>query len=99
MDGGGPGWIEYVDCNPNCNPRQLSSVPLVDTKVKAAKARLSDYTLADGNGLYLRVRRTGAKTWITRRMFAGKVHVQTIGTYPDTTLLEARDIASGQGAR
>ena len=71
-------------------------MPLVDTKVKAAKARLSDYTLADGNGLYLRVRRTGAKTWITRRMIAGKVHVQTIGAYPDTTLLEARDIAAGK---
>ena len=71
-------------------------MPLADTKVKAAKARLSDYTLADGNGLYLRVRRTGAKTWITRRMIAGTVHVQTIGGYPDTTLLEARAIAAGK---
>lgn len=96
MDGCGFVWIECVDCNPTCNPRQLSSVPLVDTKVKAAKPRLSDFTLADGNGLYLRVRRTGAKTWITRRMIAGKIHVQTIGTYPDTTLLEARELAAGR---
>jgi integrase len=69
-------------------------VSLTDTRVKAAKPDLSDFTIADGNGLYLRVRRTGAKTWITRRMIGGKVHVQTIGTYPDTTLLEARQIAA-----
>ena len=71
-------------------------MPLTDTRVKAAKPRLSDYTLADSNGLYLRVRRTGAKTWITRRMIAGKVHVQTIGVYPDTLLVEARLIAAGK---
>ena len=52
---------------------------LAETRVKAAKARLSDYTLADGNGLYLRVRRTGSKTRITRRRIGGTVHVQTIG--------------------
>lgn len=69
---------------------------LADTRVKAAKARLSDYTLADGNGLYLRVRRSGAKTWIIRRMDAGKVSVQTIGTYPDMPLVEARLIAAGK---
>ena len=70
---------------------------LTDTRVKAAKPRLSDYTLADGNGLYLRVRRrTGTKTWITRRMIAGKVHVQTIGVYDDIGLAEARLIAAGK---
>ena len=69
---------------------------LAETRVKAAKARLSDYTLADGNGLYLRVRRSGSKTWITRRMIAGTVHVQTIGLYPGTTLVDARLIAAGK---
>ena len=71
-------------------------MPLTDTRVKSAKSRLSDYTLADANGLYLRVRRAGAKTWITRRMIAGKVYVQTIGTYPDTALVDARLIAAGK---
>jgi len=69
---------------------------ITDTRIKAAKPRLSDYTIADGNGLHLRVRRSGAKTWITRRMIGGKVYVQTIGTYPDTMLVEARRIAAGK---
>jgi len=71
---------------------------LTDSRVKSAKPRLADYTLADGNGLYLRVRRSGAKTWITRRMTAGKVHVQTIGTYGDggMPLADARLIAAGK---
>ena len=35
-------------------------------KVESAKPGPKDYQLADGAGLYLRVRTTGAKVWLIR---------------------------------
>ena len=40
--------------------------PLTDAQVKKSKAKEKDYELADGNGLYLRVRKTGNKSWLFR---------------------------------
>ncbi|MBK6278477.1 MAG: integrase family protein [Gammaproteobacteria bacterium] len=46
----------------------------------------------DGNGLYLRVRATGGKTWIIRRKVAGKTTITTLGEYSNTLgLQEARE--------
>lgn len=49
-----------------------------------------DYTLADTDHLYLRVRSGGGKTWIVRYMIDGRAKVKTIGSYPAMTLAEAR---------
>ncbi|BBT94590.1 hypothetical protein WP8W19C03_12840 [Aeromonas veronii] len=37
---------------------------LSDTKIKAAKPKEKEYTLADGEGLQLRVTRQGSKLWV-----------------------------------
>ena len=33
-------------------------------QIEAAKAQTKEYTLRDGDGLYLRVRQSGSKQWI-----------------------------------
>ena len=38
--------------------------PLTNTEVKQNKPRKKEYNLADGNGLYLRVKPSGTKLWI-----------------------------------
>ncbi len=62
---------------------------LNDTQIRAAKWDGKDYTLNDGNGLYLNVRRS-SKTWIIRRKRDGKMRVTTLGKYPDVGLKTAR---------
>lgn len=62
---------------------------LNDTQVRTAKWGGKDYTLNDGNGLYLNVRRS-SKTWIIRRKRDGRMRVTTVGKYPDIGLKAAR---------
>ena len=38
--------------------------PLTDTQIKNAKAKEKEYNLADGKGLQLRVKPSGAKIWL-----------------------------------
>jgi hypothetical protein len=38
--------------------------PLTDTEIKKSKARKSEFNLADGQGLYLRIKPSGYKVWI-----------------------------------
>jgi len=61
---------------------------LTDRQVKNATKQLND-----GGNLWLRPRRE-AKTWIFRYMLKGKSRVAGLGTYPDTSLADARAIAS-----
>lgn len=44
----------------------------------------------DGDGLYLRVRVSGRKTWVVKYYTSGKEHLVTIGDYPAVTLGQAR---------
>lgn len=65
--------------------------PLSDAKCDAAKPREKDYTLFDGQGLFLLVKATGAKTW--RFKFTrpdGRQGLATFGNYPALTLKAAR---------
>ncbi len=66
--------------------------PLKDTQCSSAKPREKEYTLQDGNGLYLRVRESGAKTWIYRYLNKknNKRVKITLGSYPALTLAKAR---------
>ncbi len=63
---------------------------LTDTKIRAIKATGKEQWLGDGHGLYLRVHRGGAKTWIVRRKRKGKTQVTTLGHYPTLSLKHAR---------
>jgi integrase len=64
---------------------------LTDMKVRQAKARASDYKLADSGGLHLLVTRNGFKSWRFRYRFGPKEKRLVFGSYPEMTLAEARD--------
>ena len=68
-----------------------ATVPkLNDTQCRTAKAKERPYKLADGNGLYLEVKPSAAKTWRYRFELGGKEGVYTIGDYPRVGLSDAR---------
>ena len=64
---------------------------LTDTGIRNAKQRAKPYKLADGHGLYLEVRPTGAKLWRYRYRIAGKENLFALGEYPTLRLADARD--------
>lgn len=68
---------------------------LTDRETKAAKVETGEKLLADGNGLYLRVR-TGdtPKVWLFRFTLSGKTKKMQLGTYPLLSLAAARDEAA-----
>jgi integrase len=66
---------------------------LSDRKCKSAKPRATPYPLADGKGLRLVIHPNGSKYWVLRYTLAGKETTLGLGTYPNVTLEEARDVA------
>jgi integrase len=64
---------------------------LTNTQIKNAKPRDKQYRLSDQGGLSLIVRPTGSKAWKYDYRLGGKRLTHTIGTYPETSLAEARD--------
>lgn len=66
------------------------AVPLTDTEIKKAKSAEKDYKLFDGGGLFLLIKPTGGKLWRLKYLFEGKEKLISLGTYPETTLAEAR---------
>ena len=46
--------------------------------------------MADGGGLYLEVSPSGGKWWRLKYRFDGKEKRLSLGTYPDTSLADAR---------
>lgn len=65
-------------------------MPLTDAKIRNTKPADKPQKLADGGGLYLEVRSTGAKLWRYRYRIAGKENVFAIGDYPAIGLADAR---------
>lgn len=65
-------------------------MPLTDTQCRAAKAAASRYRLADSEGLSLLVMPSGLRIWRHRWRHEGKAVEDTLGTYPETSLAEAR---------
>ncbi len=62
---------------------------LNDLAIKAAQPRDKEYLLADGEGLYLRVRPTG-KVWVYRYKQSGTEAKLSLGHYPAVSLAAAR---------
>lgn len=71
---------------------------LNDTRLRSLKPKpgKTDRLVADGNGLYIRIRAGEGKitrAWQFRRRNGGSLTVTTLGNYPELPLLEARQQA------
>ncbi|MFZ2587546.1 MAG: Arm DNA-binding domain-containing protein [Alphaproteobacteria bacterium] len=66
-------------------------MPLTNTAVANAKPRAKAYRLPDGEGLFLQISPQGGKYWRLRYFFNGKENMMGLGTYPETSLAEARE--------
>lgn len=64
---------------------------LTDTAIRAAKPRAKPYKLADERGLFLLVQPSGGLLWRLKYRSDGKEKKLSLGTYPDTSLREARE--------
>jgi len=62
-----------------------------NTQIKNAKPTGKQYKLSDQGGLYLLVRSNGSKVWRYDYRLNNKRLTHTVGTYPDTSLAEARE--------
>ena len=71
--------------------------PLTDTQIKQAKPKAAEYSLSDGNGLALRVKPSGTKSWLFNYYvpFTKKRTNISLGIYPDVSLSKARDERQG----
>ena len=72
-------------------------VQLNELTIKAAKPGEKEYLLADGEGLYLRVRPSG-KAWVYRYKLAGRQTKLSFGPYPAVSLATARTRARKEAA-
>jgi len=66
-------------------------MPLSDTAIKNAKPADKPYKMQDEKGMYLLVHSNGSKYFRYNYRFDGKRKTLALGTYPVTSLKEARD--------
>jgi len=71
---------------------------LNDLQIRAAQSLDKEYLLADGEGLYLRVRPT-AKVWVYRYKQLGKEAKLSLGHYPIVSLVTARKKARAEAEK
>ncbi len=67
---------------------------LTNIEAKNAKHRDKDYKLSDEKGMYLLVKKSGAKYWRLKYRFGGKENVLALGVYSDVSLAKARKLRS-----
>ncbi|WP_036246922.1 integrase arm-type DNA-binding domain-containing protein [Methylobacter sp. BBA5.1] len=63
---------------------------LKDSAIKSAKPDIKDKRLNDGDGLYLLIKPSGARWWRFDYSIDSKRKTLSLGTYPDTSLADAR---------
>jgi integrase len=66
-------------------------LPLSDSRIKKFGEKDKDYKVSDGRGLFLLVKKSGAKMWRFRYMFGGKEKLISLGLYPEISLKVARE--------
>ena len=69
---------------------------LSERKIRDVKPVAKDKWLGDGDGLWLRVRSSGTKTFVFRQKRAGKSTSETLGQWPHLSLLRARENIRGR---
>lgn len=69
---------------------------LSDTEIKKAKPKDKEYSLADGQGLQLRIRPNGSKSWLYNYTSPTRQKRTNLGfgQYPEVSLKLARELAS-----
>lgn len=67
-------------------------MPLTDTAVRQAKPAEKEFSITDGGGLSLFVAPNGTKSWHFRFSLHGKQPRMSLGTYPEISLKDARDL-------
>jgi integrase len=72
-------------------PRRTA--PLTNTEIKNAKPKTREYSLADGDGLLLRIKTNGSRLWIFNysKPYTKKRANLSFGKFPDLSLADARD--------
>lgn len=63
---------------------------LNDLMIRNAKPKEKQYKLLDANGLLLLIKPNGSKLWRYRYKYMGKENTLSFGSYPETSLAEAR---------
>jgi len=69
----------------------MPPVPLSDLAIRKARPADKPLRLFDGGGLYLEVTPSGSKLWRWKYRFGGKEKRLALGSYPETSLAEARE--------
>ena len=69
-------------------------MPLTDTAIRGIKPADKARKFFDGNGLFLYVAPSGTKSWRVKYRFQGREKLLTLGTYPQLSLKEAREICN-----
>lgn len=64
---------------------------LTDIAIRNAKPKDKPYKLYDGGGLFLLIQPSGGKWWRFKYRWLEKEKLLSLGTYPDTSLAEARE--------
>lgn len=72
---------------------------LSDLRIRKLKPGTRDQWVSDGNGLYLRMRASGARSWVLRRKRGGHAEVITLGSWPGLSLADARIKAGALAGR
>jgi len=72
---------------------KLNANLLDDLTIRAAKPRDREYTLRDGNGLFLLIHPNGGKYFHLRTTLHGKPKKIQLGSYPTLSLSKARELA------
>lgn len=71
---------------------------LTDVAIRNLKPGDKDINIADSDGLYLRVYKSGSKAFFFRGQTAGKWSWKKLGSYPEMTLAEGR-LAAAEAAK
>ena len=71
--------------------KELPPMSLSDTAIRKVKPTEKSQRLFDGGGLYLEVSPAGGKWWRLKYRYGGKEKRLSLGTYPEVSLVEARD--------
>ncbi len=58
--------------------------------MRSAKPQEKEYTLVNGDGMFLLIHPNGSKYWRFRFLFGGKQHLMAFGVYHETSLADAR---------